>query len=166
MTFQKFIPFDETIGHFYREHHTGVFLFDLLPKSSVAVFHDISPVKGYGNGVVVIGHRDDQEKLGLAITKNLLHKEQRDGFWDSAIFHDDLLIIVYAYRDLLEPDQIIELLSLKLRYDLAHVCEIELSDLSLLQVKIKGEIYKNIPIQLPSEQTLLQSLKKTVFFKN
>jgi len=158
--------FNENVRSFYDQAKTGIFLFNLLPKSPVAVYHDLSPVKGLGNGVVILGPKEDQEKLGTTIAENLLYKNQSDGFWSSAVFLEDKLVIVYAYQKELEPDQIIELLSLKLRYDLLHHCGIELAPLSFLLVKVKGQIRQNIPIRMPPKLELLQSLKQTAFFNS
>ncbi len=141
------------IKRFVKNQDQGIFLFDLFPFSDITIFHQIKIKEGKSNGIIILGNEGQLEFLSRTINDKLLNQKHHDGFWSALLENDDNLILVYNFKKDLSVDDIIELLGLKFRNDLNNICELLLSSISFLLVKIQGQIHKSFPLRLENEQT-------------
>jgi len=143
---------DETTQKFVNKKNHGVFLFDIFPHSNVMAFHRLTVKKdGTSNGIVLIGNENHLLFLNDLLIEKLLKREYRSGFWSGVLYHKNKVYVAYKYHDEMSTREIIEVLSIKFRNDLMLACELMLSSLSFLQIKVSGEIIQNIPLPLKSE---------------
>ena len=157
MTIFEFSAMEPVVKSYIEGRKHGIFLFDLLPQSNLTIYHNIKLHKKKSNGIIILGNDEQLEFFAQIIYDKLLSKERRDGYWSGLIADENKLFLVYNFYKYLSINEIIELLSLKFRNDLLNICELTLSELSFLQVKIDGRIINNFPLPLNPEQKLTTS---------
>ena len=152
------------IKKFLSEKKYGVILYDLFPDSDITAFHSIKLHKKKSNGIILLGNETQLEFLSRIIYDKLLSVERRDGFWGGIIEDGNKLILVYSFYKDQEVDYVIDLLGFKFRYDLINICEMMLSELSFIQIKVNGIIVDNRKLDLKNVKnasTTLPTIKQT-----
>jgi len=164
MTIPGLNAIDPKIKKFLDEKKYGVILYDLFPDSDITAFHRIKLHKKKSNGIILIGNENQLEFLSRIIYDKLLSVERRDGFWGGIIEDGNKLVLIYSFYKDQEVDYVVDLLGFKFRYDLINICEMMLSELSFIQVKINGIIVDSRKLDLEdvkNASTTLPTINKT-----
>ncbi|MFH1427691.1 MAG: hypothetical protein ABIG60_04160 [Patescibacteria group bacterium] len=139
-----------------KEH--GVFLLNLLPWSSLLVFHSIKFKEKLSNGIVLIGQQKELEAFHKIISEHLINANYRNGFWSSPILFEGKLFLPYNYPPELNIKEIVEILSIKFRDDLLQVCQLPLSQFSYLSIKYAGKILQTFILTLTQRQKWVETI--------
>ncbi|MFH1822711.1 MAG: hypothetical protein ABH830_03345 [Patescibacteria group bacterium] len=149
---------DPLTENYINNKEYGIFLLNLLPWSSLFVFHRIKFEEKLSNGIVLVGQQKDLEVFYKIISEHLINVNHRNGFWGSPILFEGKIFLPYNYQSELDIKAIVEILSIKFRDDLLHVCQLPLSQFSYLAIKYAGKVLQTFILTLTQRQKWVETI--------